>query len=33
MREVRVSDLTLVTTLLDASEVHKLELVDLYGKR
>lgn len=33
MREVRVGDLTLVTTLLDASEVHKLELVDLYGKR
>ena len=33
MREVRVGDLTLVTTLLDAHEVDKLELVDLYGKR
>jgi hypothetical protein len=33
MREVRVADLTLVTTLLDAHEVGKLELVDLYGKR
>ena len=33
MREVRVADLTLVTTLLDADEVGKLELVDLYGKR
>ena len=33
MREVRVGDLTLVTTLLDAREVDKLELADLYGKR
>lgn len=33
MREVQVGDLTLVTTLLDADEVGKLELVDLYGKR
>jgi len=33
MREVRVGDLTLVTTLLDAHEVGKPELVDLYGKR
>lgn len=33
MREVRVSDLTLVTTLLDANEVGKLELIDLYGQR
>lgn len=33
MREVRVGDLPLVTTLLDASEVHKLKLVDLYRKR
>ena len=33
MREVRVADLTLVTTLLDAKEVGKQELVDLYGKR
>lgn len=33
MREVRVGDLTLVTTLLDGDEVGKLELVDLYGKR
>jgi len=33
MREVRVADLTLVTTLLDAHEVGKQELVELYGKR
>jgi hypothetical protein len=33
MREVRLADLTLVTTLLDAKEVTKAELVDLYGKR
>jgi len=33
IREVRVGDLTLLTTLLDADEVSKLELVDLYGKR
>jgi hypothetical protein len=33
MREVRVANLTLVTTLLDANEVGKRELVDLYGKR
>jgi hypothetical protein len=33
MREVRAADLTLVTTLLDANEVGKQELVDLYGKR
>jgi hypothetical protein len=33
MREVRLADLTLVTTLLDAKEVDKRELVDLYGKR
>lgn len=33
MREVRVAGLTLVTTLLNADEVSKLELVDLYGKR
>lgn len=32
-REVRVGDLTLVTTLLDGDAVSKLELVDLYGKR
>lgn len=33
MREVGVGDLTLVTTLLEASEVSKSELVELYGKR
>jgi len=33
MRELRVADLTLVTTLLDAEEISKLELVDLYGQR
>jgi hypothetical protein len=33
MREVRVADLTLVSTLLDAQQVGKRELVDLYGKR
>jgi hypothetical protein len=33
MREVRVGDLILVTTLLDDKEVDKRELVDLYGKR
>jgi hypothetical protein len=33
MREVRVGDLTLVSTLLDAKQVTKAELVDLYGKR
>jgi hypothetical protein len=33
MREVRVADLTLVSTLLDAKEVGERELVDLYGKR
>jgi hypothetical protein len=33
MREVRVGDLTLVTTLIDSREVGKLELADLYGKR
>jgi hypothetical protein len=33
MREVRVGDLTLVSTLLDDKEVDKRELVDLYGKR
>jgi hypothetical protein len=33
MREVRVADLTLVSTLLDAQEVGKPDLVDLYGKR
>jgi hypothetical protein len=33
MREVRVGELTLVTTLLDANEVGKQELADLYGKR
>ncbi len=33
MREVRLADLTLVTTLLDDKEVDKRELVDLYGKR
>jgi hypothetical protein len=33
MREVRVADLTLVTTLLDPDEVGKLELVELYGQR
>jgi hypothetical protein len=33
MREVRVGDLILVTTLLDAKDVGKHELVDLYGKR
>jgi hypothetical protein len=33
MREVRLADLTLVTTLVDANEVDKRELVDLYGKR
>jgi hypothetical protein len=31
MREVRVGDLILVTTLLDDKEVDKRELVDLYG--
>ena len=33
MREVRVADLTLVTTLLDADEIGKRELVELYGQR
>ena len=33
MREVRVADLTLVTTRLDAKEIGKQELVDLYGQR
>lgn len=33
MREVRVADLTLVTTLLDADEIGQQELVELYGKR
>jgi hypothetical protein len=33
MREVRSGDLTLVTTLLDAREVGKQELIDLYGQR
>lgn len=33
MREVRVADLTLVTTLLNANEVGKLELASLYGQR
>ena len=33
MREVRVADLTLVTTLLNAKEIGKQELVDLYGQR
>lgn len=33
MREVRVADLTLVTTLLDADAVGKRELVELYGQR
>jgi hypothetical protein len=33
MREVRVGDLIRVTTLLDAKDVGKGELVDLYGKR
>ena len=33
MREVRVANLTLVTTLLDADEVGKQELVNLYGQR
>ncbi len=33
MREVRLAELTLVTTLLDATEVGKQELVALYGKR
>ena len=33
MREVRVGTLTVVTTLLDADEVSKLELVGLYGMR
>ena len=33
IREVRVGDLTLLTTLLDADAVSKLELIDLYGKR
>ncbi len=33
MREVRVADLTLVTTLLDAKDVSKLELADLYRQR
>lgn len=33
MREVRLADLTLVTTLLDADAVGKLELVKLYGQR
>jgi hypothetical protein len=33
MREVRVGDLTLVTTLLDAEAVGKLALVELYGQR
>lgn len=33
MREVRVGDLTLVTTLLDAGAILKTELVELYGMR
>ena len=33
MREVRVANLILVTTLLDAEEISKLELVGLYGQR
>jgi hypothetical protein len=33
MREVRLADLTLVTTLFDANQVGKLELVTLYGQR
>ena len=33
MREVRVGGLTLVTTLLDADEVGKLELAELYAQR
>ena len=33
VREVRVADLTLVTTLLDADLVGKQELVQLYGQR
>jgi hypothetical protein len=33
MREVRVGTLILVTALLDAKDVGKHELVDLYGKR
>lgn len=33
MREVRVAELTLATTLLDANEVSKLALVELYGQR
>ena len=33
VRELRVADLTLVTTLLDAGEVGKQELVALYGQR
>jgi IS4 transposase len=33
MREVRVAELTLATTLLDADEVGKLELVELYSQR
>jgi len=33
MREVRVADLTLATTLLDAAEVGKQELMELYGQR
>lgn len=33
VRELRVADLTLVTTLLDAGEVGKQELVELYGQR
>ncbi|MDR2450625.1 MAG: IS4 family transposase, partial [Candidatus Accumulibacter sp.] len=33
MREVRSGDLTLVTTLLDAKEVGKQELIDLYAQR
>jgi hypothetical protein len=33
MREIRVADLTLVTTLLDAEAVGKLELIELYGQR
>ena len=33
LREVRVGELTVVTTLLDAGEIGKPELVELYGKR
>jgi len=33
MREVRVADLTLVNTLLDAAEVSKQELVGPYEQR